>query len=271
MNDKLLTKIGNLLRQAEGTDNENEAATFTEAAQRLATANSISLEVARAKAADRDKPRTPVTRMVTIGDTGRKGLRTYVELFSAIARPNDVSVDVASNSTYVIAYGFADDIDVVEALYVSLVVQMVTASDAYLAAGEWRTHTATRLHKRRGSYGTYTEVERKPLTKITARLQFQSSYASRIGQRLSDARQAELDAAAHADAGSTSTELVMRDKALVVDDFYKRTSSARGAWRGGRATAHSNHAHQAGAAAAQRASLGGSTTTLGGAAHALPR
>ena len=84
MNEKLLTRIGNLLRQAEGTDNEHEAASFTEAAQRLATSNSIDLELARARASDRDKPRVPITRMIEIGEKGKKGLRNYVQLFLSL-------------------------------------------------------------------------------------------------------------------------------------------------------------------------------------------
>ena len=276
MDDKLLVKIGNLLRQAEGTDNEHEAATFTEAAQRLATANAISLEVARARAADRDKPSTPTTRMVHIGERGKKGLRTYVQLFSEIARANDVRVDIAHNSTYVIAFGFADDIDVVEALYVSLVVQMVGACDTYLAAGEWRSHTVTRLERSRSFYGhTHMLPVEKPLTKLAARLQFQTAFAERIGRRLADARQEAIDAAIRGETtrpdASSSTELVMRDKEVAVNDFYTQTSTARGAWRGGRATAHSDHARRAGAAAGQCASLGDSTATLAGAGRELGR
>ena len=50
--DKLLTRISALLRQAENTDNEHEAETFMQAAQRLATASSIDLAVARARLDD---------------------------------------------------------------------------------------------------------------------------------------------------------------------------------------------------------------------------
>ena len=43
---------------------------------------------------------------------------------------NDVQCDITATSTVIYAYGFADDIDVCEALYSSLLVQMVRASDA---------------------------------------------------------------------------------------------------------------------------------------------
>ena len=45
--DKMLARIAALLRQAEGTDNPHEAEAFMAAAQRLATATSIDLAVAR--------------------------------------------------------------------------------------------------------------------------------------------------------------------------------------------------------------------------------
>ncbi|MEO6794476.1 MAG: DUF2786 domain-containing protein, partial [Mycobacterium sp.] len=43
----MLARIAALLRQAEGTDNAHEADAFMSAAQRLATATSIDLAVAR--------------------------------------------------------------------------------------------------------------------------------------------------------------------------------------------------------------------------------
>ena len=74
--------------------------------------------------------------------------------------------DVASNSTFVYAYGFAEDIDASHALYASLVVQMVRASDTYLASGAHR-----------------------PTPTITARLNFQLAFGARVGQRLAEARE----------------------------------------------------------------------------------
>src|SRR5687768_9906098 len=104
-NDKMLARIAALLRQAERTDNVHEAEAFMTAAQRLATATSIDLAVARAHSAQRTAAQAPVQRTITIGEPGTRGLRTYVQLFVVIAMANDVKCDVASNSTYVYAYG----------------------------------------------------------------------------------------------------------------------------------------------------------------------
>ena len=133
--DKMLARIAALLRQAEGTDNAHEAEAFMAAAQRLATATSIDLAVARSHADKRTPAQAPVQRTITIGAAGTKGLRTYVQLFVVIASANDVRCDIASNSTFVYAYGFAEDIDATHALYASLVVQMVRASDCLHLVG----------------------------------------------------------------------------------------------------------------------------------------
>ena len=138
--DKMLARIAALLRQAEGTDNAHEAEAFMTAAQRLATATSIDLAVARSHSAKREAAQTPTQRTITIGEAGARGLRTYVQLFSVIAHANDVRCDVASNSTFVYAYGFVEDIDATHALYASLVVQMVRACDSYLSTGATPPH-----------------------------------------------------------------------------------------------------------------------------------
>ena len=107
----------------------------------------------------------PEQRTITIGNAGARGLRTYVQLFTVIALANDVKCDVASNSTFVYAYGFGEDIDASHALYASLVMQMVQASDTYIA---WGAH--------------------RPTPTITARINFQLAFGARVGKRLGEAR-----------------------------------------------------------------------------------
>ena len=237
----MLARIAALLRQAEGTDNPHEADAFMAAAQRLATATSIDLAVARAHSATRSKAQSPVQRTITIGNAGSRGLRTYVQLFTVIAHANDVKCDVASNSTFVYAYGFSEDIDATHALYASLVMQMVQASNRYIASGAHR-----------------------PTPTITARLNFQLAFGARVGQRLSQARDEARRQATSTSNGRPGTALALRDKDIELHDFYRETSSARGTWYATRATAgYSSAARRAGDRAGRRARLGNSAELPG--------
>ncbi len=259
--DKLLTRIGGLLRQAESTDNEHEAEAFMAAAQRLATRSSIDLAVARAHIAGRERRPTPMQKVVPIGEAGKKGLRTYVQLFVAIAAANDVRCDVTRTSTQVYAYGFDTDIATCEALYTSLLVQMVRASDHYIKSGAYKSATVEKVvvETRWGR-----RVQRRiqaPVAAVTARLNFQMAFADRIGRRLAQVK-ADVEAeAVRDDPGSAEsaagTALALRNKDLELTDFYSRTSDARGTWRGPQeSTGYSPAARRAGDRAGRSARLG---------------
>jgi Protein of unknown function (DUF2786) len=246
--DKMLARIAALLRQAEGTDNPHEADAFMAAAQRLATATSIDLAVARSHADKRTKAQTPVQRTITIGNAGARGLRTYVQLFVVIANANDVKCDVASNSTFVYAYGFAEDIDASHALYASLVMQMVKASETYICSGAHR-----------------------PTPTITARINFQLAFGARIGKRLAEAREEAQREATNGRDSQPGTAIALRDKDIELKDFYRQASRARGTWRVTSATAgYSSAARRAGDRAGRTARLG-TGPELAGARSALEK
>ncbi len=250
--EKYLTKLAALLRQAESTSNEHEAEAFMAAAQRLATATSIDLAVARAHAARSEQRSAPIAKRIEIGPPGKRALRTYVQLFLAIGRANDLTCDLATNSTYVIAYGFENDIETCEALYASLVVQMVRASDAYLRSGAYRRETH---YVEERAWDGRRRTVRKPVHGITARISFQTSFAQRIGERLTAEREeATAEVLRETPAGSTGTALVLQEKAVEISDFYARTSTARGSWRGWEGTGRSSTlAQRAGRRAADAA------------------
>lgn len=268
--DKLLTRIGGLLRQAESTDNEHEAEAFMAAAQRLATRSSIDLAVARAHIAGREHRPVPTQKVVPIGAAGKKGLRTYVQLFVAIASANDVRCDVTRTSTQVYAYGFDSDIATCEALYTSLLVQMVRASDHYIKSGAYKAATVEKVVVETTRWGR--KVRRRtqaPVAAVTARLNFQMAFADRIGRRLAQVK-SDVEAEAVRDeepsgaegagaAAPTGTALALRNKDLELTDFYTRTSEARGTWRGPQeSTGYSPAARRAGDRAGRNARLGSS-------------
>jgi putative metallohydrolase (TIGR04338 family) len=283
--EKTLARIASLLRQAEGTSNEHEADAFMRAAQRLATTHSIDLSVARVHTAKREAREEPVIKHIDIGPSGKRGLRTFAQLFLACGRPNDLTFDIAHNSSYVIAYGMPSDIAVAESLYASLAVQMVRASDAYVRSD---AHKNDRMVIYRGDHyddakGEWRYVERtKPVPTPTARINFQQAFAQRLERRLTEAKnEAQSEVVDHArqeraaatgdlvDNEPTSTELAIREKAVEIRDFRKAHTTARGSWKGGRAASgHSDRARMAGDRAARQARLSGEQT-IGGAPTAL--
>ena len=239
--DRVVDLVGKLLAQAEGTDNEHEAAAFVERAQQLATAHAVDLERARARQRDRHRrPEEPLDQdRLEVGERGRRGNRHRVLLYVAVARANDVLVNVASDSTYVLGFGHRADLDVVETLWTSLAVQLAAAAQRRLDAGE---------HRRAG------------VPAVSWRLSYYDGWVSAVAQRLADARERALAAdrgdPADGPAGP-SAELVLRAKGDRVREFYARSSQARGSWRGaGGRTRVSGRAIASGREDGARADLG---------------
>ena len=274
-NDRSLERIAALLAQAEGTDNENEAAMFMAKAQALATARSIDLAVARAHTKGQQRT-VPIQRSIRLGAKGTKGLGTYVTLVSGIAGANDVKIDIAHDSTVVYAFGYEEDIAQAEQIFTSVLGQMVGATNSFKKSGDWKEDTVygkvRRLNEDYDPYARwgynpkyYYSYEQKPIPWLSARLSFQDGYARRIGERLRAAqleakmaRIAEYEAKAVEveDAGTPGTDLVLANKQVEVQDVYQATSRARGSWRGSYSS-RSSVASGAGRSAANKANLGG--------------
>jgi hypothetical protein len=289
-NQSLTEKIAKLLNQAENAGTEAEASVFMQKAQEMATLYSIDLAKARHITVAKEKT-TPVQRTITLGVRGTRGLNTLVELFRGIASANDVTMNIAHNSTYVIAFGFAEDIDVAETLFASLSVQMAAAAAEYRKDGSWKTETVYRPGRYRKptkaeiaeghAYwrSIWEEGDYVPMSWLSARLDFQEGFARRVGVRLFDAKMAAeraaktadmtaaAEAAAAIDEGSTGTALVLVEKREAISAFYKKHSNARGSYKGGRQVS-SSQALGAGRAAGDRARLSNSTG-IGGARKAI--
>jgi hypothetical protein len=215
LSERILDKIGKLLAQAEGTTNEHEAEAFVGRAQELATSYAVDLELARARQASRRLKAADEAfeqRTVHVGERGRRGNRHLVMLYVVVAQANDVLVNVAHDSTFVLGFGYAADLDVVERLWASLATQMAAAAGRRLRAGE---------HRAAG------------VPAVSWRLSFYEGWLHAVQERLAQARERAL-AHAVSDAPGTSGALVLRAKAERVQEFHDRASQARGSWRGGR-------------------------------------
>ena len=253
-----LERISALLAKAERTDNLHEAEAYLMKAQALATAASIDLALARAATARREQRQQPQTRTVTIGEKGKRANQHLIALFIAIAHANDVHVDIAANSTYVLAYGMPGDLDVVEAMYASVAVQMITSAQQWIQVGTWREETYVAVTRSSGR--NLRSVKRH--TAFTARVAFYRGYVERMSERLLQARQAVLaepsPAVSQAGVGPSDRALVLRRKAEEVRDYHQATSKARGSWTGYAGSMRSDRgtATRAGRQAATLARLG---------------
>ena len=209
-----MDKIGKLLAQAEGTDNEHEADAFVTRAQELATTYAVDLEVARARQSARRLKAADEAfeqRKLVIGERSKRGNRQLVVLYLVVAQSNDVLVNVATDSTFVLGFGHPADLDVVEQLWASLATQMASAAARRLRTGE---------HREAG------------IAAVSWRLSFYEGWMHAVQQRLEAARTRALKQHDAAEPTSTSGALVLREKAERVRAFHDRASEARGSWRG---------------------------------------
>lgn len=277
MADKILDRLAKILNQAENAATDAERDAFMSKAQEMATTNAIDLAVARQHTAKQEQREQPEVRTIRLGAKGTRLLAKRVTLISTIGYANDVKFNIYHDSTAVIAFGFPSDIDVVEALYASLVTQMTTAGDAYLASGEYKNETVTALKKTKvdSYYDVWTGKNRneydyeyvtKPVDGRVARASFYDGFTSEIRKRLQAAR-ADAVAAYEAEVdldvtvkpsgfdSAPGAAVALLQKEVEVRDFYKEKSTARGSWRGGSSSGHSRAGSEAGRAAGRSARL----------------
>lgn len=260
-NDDLMMKIGKLLNLAENAGTAEEAEAFMNKAQTLGTQYAVDLAKARAAVAKSQKRETPIKRMVDVADYKSKTKKFMVELYLAIARHNDLRVDICHGSSAVVVYGFESDMDVVEALFNSLSVQMVGQANEWLATGEYKNEMDTKWDPK-----TWQWVE-KPVDGRVARASFYRGFITALSNRLRDARAETLAKMQEADEASgvegPGTDLVMVTKAEDVQGYYKSTSQARGSWSGSASGQSSSSGRGAGRAAGESATISRTTAMAG--------
>src|SRR5215510_3128597 len=167
-NDNMLHKVRALLAKAESTEFDAEADALTAKAQELIARYRIDHALLSARdGLDRE---TPGMRRVAVDDPYASA---KVVLLSRIADANDCHVIWPKPRRYVEAFGFADDLDAVEELFTSLLVQ---ATAAMLRAGS-----------KQDAWGR---------SRTTAfRRSFLFSFALRIGERLQETVASTVEAA----------------------------------------------------------------------------
>lgn len=281
MTSSIVERIAKILNQAENAGTEAEAKVFMDKAQEMSTRYSVDLAKARHMTVAKERT-VPITRRVMLGKRGQRGLNTYVALITGIAEANDLKMTIAHNSTFVNLYGFAEDIDVTEALYASLLVQMGSAAEQFKRHGDWkeekvyregrweyyRVSTGEKVSQTYGNryYGRDIDERWIPggyvsMPWLSARLDFQQAFASRVSHRLylakidAEAKIREEEAAAATANTSAGSELVLVEKREAVRDYYAANNNARGSYRGHRCGVVSSTASRAGSRAGDAARL----------------
>jgi hypothetical protein len=211
--DKVLSRIRALLAKAESTDHAAEADTFTAKAQDLMTRHAIDEALLHAGGDESVEVRS---HRVLIDNPYPL---EKVRLLNEVAAANRVRVIWLEDLVMATTVGTPVDIDQVEMLFVSLLIQ---ATRAMAEAGAARA----------GSF------DRTP----TFRRSFLTSYAIRIGERL-----VEADAEATASYGSELVPVLKRQREAVDEEFERlfpnsyqssnRRSYDRRGWDAGREAA----------------------------------
>jgi len=191
LDPKLLEKVRALLAKAEATTFEAEADAFTAKAQEMMTKHGI--EAALLEADDADA--VPVQRRVWIDNpyADAKGL-----LLAAVARANRCRTVHFTGVDCQAVMGFPADLDAVEVLFTSLLVQGATF---VMAQGAQRDR-----------YGRSSTT--------SFRKSFWVSYGSRIGERLKESAAVTV-AEADAEYGGTLLPVLASRQAQVEDSFAK--------------------------------------------------
>lgn len=169
--DKLLDRVRALLAKAESTPYPEEAEAFTAKAHQLMDRHAID----RAMVAGRDPAAGggPGVRRVTIDDPYA---RAKLALLSAVARATRCDAVWLKEAGYAEVFGYPDDLDTVELLHTSLLLQ---ATSSMLAAGAAGARYRQRAFRR----------------------SFLLAFAARVGHRLRAAA-ASTVAEAEADHGA---------------------------------------------------------------------
>ncbi|MDT0185310.1 DUF2786 domain-containing protein [Microbacterium sp. ARD31] len=207
-----LAQVRALLAKAESTDFEYEAEALYAKAQELITRYALGRLLG-----GQDVPtdaRSPRVRRIWLD---APYVAAKASLVAAVASANRCRTAFAQRHAFIVVVGASGDLDAVELLATSLLVQ----ADIAMA--------------RHGSRNTTGGVSRTR----SFRQSFLTSYASRIGERLREASESAARADGHLPVLRSQEERVAEEFDRLVPHTRGRARSVsnRGGWRAGRAAA----------------------------------
>lgn len=198
----VLAKVRALLAKAESTTFEAEAQAFTAKAHELMTRHSLEHVVAAQTGSDTEQPSA---RRLLIDDPYAAAKAYLVQVIAEAARCRAVSSPAVQMSTVV---GFPADLDAVEVLFTSLLVQAQTG------LGELARAAGPGSRERSRGF----------------RASFLRGFAHRIGERLTQAHDAAVADVDRAEGGSLVPVLTRRDAEVddQVDALFPHLVHSRG-------------------------------------------
>lgn len=185
---RMLTRIRGLLAKAEATEFPEEAEALSAKAQELMARHSIDEALLAARTHARDVPGACRIGVDPPYETAK------AVLLDAVARANRCEAVWNEPLGFSTVVGFEPDLEAVELLYTSLLVQATTAMTKAEAAVRVPPGERSRAWGSRGG---------RKRTK-TFRQSFLAAYAHRIGDRLAEVAEAQV--AATAEAAATGAE-----------------------------------------------------------------
>jgi hypothetical protein len=215
----VLATVRALLAKAESTSFEAEAEALTAKAQQLMARHAIDEAVARS--GRHDPSERPSARRTPVDDPYASARSS---LLHVVARANGVRSVWYPDQALMALIGFDRDLDAVEVLYTSLLVQATRSMVAAGQVSDRRGHSRTR----------------------SFRQSFLIAFASRIGERLSEAASAARDEAEEELGVALLPVLARRDDDVqdATDQMFPRLRRAAGpsasnpeGWRAGRTAA----------------------------------
>jgi hypothetical protein len=196
VDERVLSRIRALLAKAEATTSEAEAEAFTAGAQERMARHSIDMAMVHAANGDARGPRgeRPANRRIWIDPPYEQSKTVLLNAVSAANRCRSVWT---KNIGFCTVIGFEPDLDAVEALFTSLLVQATMAM--------------TRA-------GRIEEAGGRARSK-TFRQSFLAAYAFRIGERLAEITEEQTEAA-RAEMGDDRLLPVLASRAQDVEERF---------------------------------------------------